>query len=449
MIRARALIQQDTLAGWTTLNPILEDGVFAIEISTEEDFTGIKMKKGDSVRPYLDLPYIGGESALVHLIAESFDLETWDPVDHTVAITDEDAYVSIRWEGEWVGLGYLSKVKSLSGDVLLNKNGNLTGYNSIYAAVTASADGDTIILLKDLYLPSAVEIAKSIAVNGNGHAIDSAPGGEAFLARGGKTVKIYGFKRLAKSGTGSAEQRWIVAAGEPNTVLYLDTDEMYADQQNMALCYNQAKLFINARKIHVGGTNNNGFSRKFFCLDRGQMTVTGAVITDSLSIEAFYIGSVLKSGSYGDDDRSHLTFVRCKAQCANPFLHIERGGVGTIDQTEIDCLGDMPIYHLCVDLAGDKISKFVMKNSRIKSGDLNNTYYNACAYTAQGHGGIYYKYQAEFYGINYIEDNGLTANALTVFGSSPSDFNFKNFGVLHINKPTSNITFDHVAPIVI
>ena len=406
MNRARALIQQDTLAGWTTENPILEDGVFAMELDVEENFATIRMKKGDSVRHYLDLPYICCNAS-----------------------------------------------GPLEGNVLLNHAGTLTAYDSIHDAVTDSVDGDTIILLNDLTLTEAVDIdSKSIAINGNGHNVDTANGAEGFWAHGGKVVKLYGFKKLSKPGTSSLEQRWIVAAGDTDTVLYLDADELYTDEQNIALAYNHAQVFVNARKIYVGGKNSNGYSRKFFCTDRARLTISNAEITDDLLTiqdSGKYIASVVCSGSVGDEDRAHLTILNCNVNCGAIFLHVERGGVGTIDKSKVNCLADMPVYHLCDDLSGDKISKFVLRDSIIVSGSAAAAYYSSCAYAAQNHGGTQFKYQAEFYGINYIEDNGLTSYAMKVFGASPSDFNFKNFGILHLSKPSDNITFDHVAPIVI
>lgn len=60
MKRALALIEEDTAAGWAARNPILEDGVFAVETSSANNYSTARLKKGDGIRPYNSLPYIGG-----------------------------------------------------------------------------------------------------------------------------------------------------------------------------------------------------------------------------------------------------------------------------------------------------------------------------------------------------------------------------------------------------
>lgn len=60
--RAIALIEERTTAMWLAENPILENGVFAIETPTANNYTSAKLKKGDGIRTYSQLPYLGGTS---------------------------------------------------------------------------------------------------------------------------------------------------------------------------------------------------------------------------------------------------------------------------------------------------------------------------------------------------------------------------------------------------
>ena len=70
---ARMFQRRDTPEGWNAANPVLGDGEFGKEEVPGAELARIKI--GDGVTPWIDLPYIGGDEPDVPDMTNVFEEE--------------------------------------------------------------------------------------------------------------------------------------------------------------------------------------------------------------------------------------------------------------------------------------------------------------------------------------------------------------------------------------
>lgn len=132
MAYARIRPRRGTATQWATANPILVEGEIGIEVPDTGVGTGlVKMKFGDGVNAWNDLPY-GFEGGAGDIIVQTLDGDETDKVPSVSAIVEvlkdvgtirynvETDYVQILVSGEWVDWNKVG----ISWDGLLYDNGS-------------------------------------------------------------------------------------------------------------------------------------------------------------------------------------------------------------------------------------------------------------------------------------------------------------------------------------
>jgi len=383
----------------------------------------------------------------------------------TVKIDGED-YYDINTVGGWVEIyfdGSNYKVRDsnirLDGDVLLVQNGTIRAYKTIQLANSAAVAGGTIVLLKDLTLTAGLALTSGVSIDGNGKSITIGGSGtvDLFWVQSGIS-KIYNFKRIESTRTGSAA-RWLFACFGENSKMYVDVDEIKVLDGCVALAGNDgSKLTINARKVDLGTYNASAGlnNRKFLSNNGAYIKVTGATITDAkvISEASGFVGSVLYSGQElaqaGDTLRSVLEFENVEFDVSRGIALVERMGelrmknikAKTLAKTAISMAGDP--YTSNASLMRH-YNKAILTDCEFLGGNITQGIYftSLISVTSDNTQGFETNFQDIYcFGTNYFNTN--TTNS---FYNNASRYGIKNYGTIIYNGPIVGETFIYNQPI--
>jgi hypothetical protein len=345
------------------------------------------------------------------------------------------------------------------GVVLLVSNGHLTGYSSIQLAMAAAVSGDVIVLQDDIETDTGLTITSGVSINGNGknYTVSGSDAVDAFYITGG-TTKIFNFKKIESTRTGSAA-RWLFSCFGTDSKMYVDVDEIKVADGCVALAGNTgSKLTINARKIDLGTYNASAGlnNRKFLSTNEAWIKVSGASMIDSkviLSASGF-VGSVVRNGSVlataSDTARSVLEFENVEFDVSRGIVLVERMGelrmknikAKTLAKTVISMAGDPYVTRASTQ---NHYNKAILTNCEFLGGSLEQGIYftSLINLTADNSQGFDTNFQDVYwYGTNYLNTN--TTNSIY---NSHTRYTMKNYGTLIYNGPISGETFTYNQPI--
>lgn len=108
IVKTTILLRRGTVAEFTEHNPLLRYGepAFAVDIQ--------RLKIGDGINHWIDLPYIGGEDTVVHAVATESDLPQQGVVGNIYYIVADNNMVS--WDADTAS--YVTVMKSQFEEVL-------------------------------------------------------------------------------------------------------------------------------------------------------------------------------------------------------------------------------------------------------------------------------------------------------------------------------------------
>jgi hypothetical protein len=227
---------------------------------------------------------VQGKAIIIQDIAGTRGIANYIQIASSSGNVDGGAYIRIETGGAGVTLNFdgtnwntTNTGNSLDGEVLLIHDGTMRGYTTIASAIAAATSGDVIMLQDDITATSGLTIPSGVSINGNGknYTVSGSDAVDAFYITGG-TTKIFNFKKIESTRTGSAA-RWLFACFGTDSKMYVDADELKVSDGCIALAGNEgSKLTINARKIDLGtydasaGLNN----RKFLSTNKAWIKVS-------------------------------------------------------------------------------------------------------------------------------------------------------------------------------
>lgn len=409
---------------------------------------------------------VQGKAIIIQDIAGTRGIANYIQIASSSGNVDGGAYIRIETGGAGVTLIYdgtnwntTNTGNSLDGEVLLIHDGTMRGYTTIASAIAAATSGDVIMLQDDITATSGLTIPSGVSINGNGknYTVSGSDAVDAFYITGG-TTKIFNFKKIESTRTGSAA-RWLFSCFGTDSKMYVDVDEIKVADGCVGLAGNDgSKLTINARKIDLGTYNASAGlnARKFFANNGAWVKVTGASVTDSKVIDTAYgfVGSVLYGGqelSHAEDTlRSILEFENVEFDVSRPIVLVERMGelrmknikAKTLAKTAISMAGDPYVSSASTQ---NHYNKAILTDCEFLGGSLEQGIYftSLISLTADNSQGFDTNFQDVYwYGTNYLNTN--TTNSIY---NSHTRYTMKNYGTLIYNGPISGETFTYNQPI--
>lgn len=409
---------------------------------------------------------VQGKSIIIQDLAGTRSSGNYIQIQSSTGNVNGASYLRIETGGGSSNLyfdGTNWKINSLQapwdGAVLLVSDGHLTGYSSIDLAMAAAVSGDVIVLQDDIEMSTGLTITSGVSINGNGknYTVSGSDAVDAFYITGG-TTKIFNFKKIESTRTGSAA-RWLFACFGENSKMYVDCDELKVADGCVGLAGNDgSKLTINARKIDLGtydasaGLNN----RKFLSTNKAWIKVSGATMIDSkvISSASGFVGSVVRNGSVlattSDTTRSVLEFENVEFDVSRGIALVERMGelrmknvkAKTLAKTAISMAGDPYVSGASTQ---NHYNKAILTDCEFLGGSLEQGIYftSLISLTADNSQGFDTNFQDVYwYGTNYLNTN--TINSIY---NSHTRYTMKNYGTLIYNGPISGETFTYNQPI--
>lgn len=409
---------------------------------------------------------VQGKSIIIQDLAGTRSSGNYIQIQSSTGNVNGASYLRIETGGGSSNLyfdGTNWKINSLQapwdGVVLLVSNGHLTGYSSIDLAMAAAVSGDVIVLQDDIEMTTGLTITSGVSINGNGknYTVSGSDVVDAFYITGG-TTKIFNFKKIESTRTGSAA-RWLFACFGENSKMYVDCDEIKVADGCVGLAGNDgSKLTINARKIDLGTYDASAFlnARKFFATNKSWISVTNARIFDSKVINSTsgFVGSVVRNGSVlanaADTTRSVLEFENVEFDVSKCIGFAERMGElrfknvkgKTLAKTAISMAGDPYVGSASTQ---NHYCKAIFRDCEFLGGsDSQGLYFSdLISLSSDNSQGFNTNFQDVFwYGTNYLNTN--TTNSI---GNNASRYTMKNYGTLIYNGPISGETFTYNQPI--